>query len=269
VELDGACVLLTGASSGIGAALAPMLAGRGATVALVARRADRLEQVVAECCEHTAGSRAFPADLSDPERAAAVALEVSDAMGGVDCLVNNAAMPKRISARALTTSDLHEVMDLNFHAPVAMTLALLPGWLAAGRGAVVNVTSMGGRLGIPRESAYCASKFALCGWTETLAMELADTGISVQLLLPGPIDTEIWQVPGNEPADYAGPFVPAAECAAAMVDAMEAGGFEHYVPPTLPGGGSAAGTVTMHNADIDGFIAMMAAIARSNEEGQP
>jgi short-subunit dehydrogenase len=268
VELDGARVLLTGASSGIGAALAPMLAARGATVALVARRADRLEAIAAKCQEHTPGSRAFPVDLAQPTRAARAAVEISDAVGGVDCLVNNAAMPKRVAVERLIARDLNEVMDLNFHTPVQMTLALLPRWLAADRGAVVNVSSMGGRLGIPSESAYCASKFALCGWTETLAMELRGTGVEVQLMLPGPIDTEIWHVPGNEAPDYAGPFIPASECAAAIVDAMEEGGFEHYVPATLPGGGSAADVLSMHNADIDGFIAMMATVGRSTDAGE-
>src|SRR5262249_48385609 len=102
VALAGARILLTGASSGIGAALAPMLAARGAVVGLVARRRERLEQVLAECRRHTPGSRMFVADLADLERAEAVAREAWDAFGGVDVLVNNAAIGKRKHLTELT-----------------------------------------------------------------------------------------------------------------------------------------------------------------------
>ena len=78
---------------------------------------------------------------------------------------------------------------------------------------MVNVSSLGGRVPIANEAAYCASKFALCGWTEAMAVDLHGTGVEVKLVLPGPIDTEIWDQPGNDPAAYQGPFVPAAEAA--------------------------------------------------------
>jgi short-subunit dehydrogenase len=268
MELDGARVLVTGASSGIGAALAPLLAARGAEVALVARRADRLASVLERCRAHTSASRSFTADLADPSVAAGTAIAVRDAMGGVDCLVNNAAMPKRVAVTRLDDRDLTDVMNLNFHAPVRMTLALLPGWLEAGRGRVVNVASMGGRIGIPGESAYCASKFALCGWSETAAMELHGTGVEVQLLLPGPVDSEIWDVPGNDPPGYDGPLVAADECAAAIVDAIEQGGFQHYVPAVLPGDGRAAEVVALHDADVDGYIELVhSMVGTADEEG--
>ena len=114
----------------------------------------------------------------------------------------------------LTPADVAHVMDVNFHAPVRMSLALLPDWLARGGGCVVNVSSLGGRVPIAHEAAYCASKFALCGWTEAMAVDLHGTGVEVKLVLPGPIDTEIWDQPGNDPAAYQGPFVPAADAAA-------------------------------------------------------
>src|SRR5690606_24126836 len=102
--------------------------------------------------------------------------------------------------------------------------------LARGSGLVVNVSSMGGRLGIGHEAAYCAAKFALCGWSEAMRLDLEGTGVGVKLLLPGPVDTEIWHRPGNEPARYDGPLVPAHEAAVAIADAIERDGFEHYVP---------------------------------------
>ena len=92
MKIEGSTVLVTGASSGIGAALAPQLAERGAIVGIVARRADRLEEVLEQCRRHTTESRMWSADLGDLERAEAVALEAWDAFGHLDCLVNNAAI---------------------------------------------------------------------------------------------------------------------------------------------------------------------------------
>ncbi len=118
-----------------------------------------------------------------------------------------------------------------------MSLALLPDWLARGSGCVVNVSSLGGRVPIANEAAYCASKYALCGWTEGMAVDLHGTGVEVKLVLPGSIDTEIWDQPGNEPAGYQGPFVPAADAAQSVIDAIEGDGFEYYAPPEMPTGG--------------------------------
>jgi short-subunit dehydrogenase len=260
MEISGANVIVTGASSGIGAALAPMLAERGATVGLVARRADRLEAVLAECRARTPESRAWPVDLGDLDAAEELVHQAAREWGRVDVLVNNAGIPARIPVPRLTPADIAHVMDVNFHAPVRMSLALLPDWLARGRGCVVNVSSLGGRVPIPQEAAYCASKFALCGWTEAMAVDLYGTGVEVKLVLPGPIDTEIWDQPGNDPADYQGPFVPAAEAAASIVDAIEGDGFEYYAPPDFPGGGAQHDIVVGKSNDPGAFVAAMAAM---------
>jgi short-subunit dehydrogenase len=223
-------ILVTGASSGIGAALAPMLAAKGATVGIVARRKDRLEEVVERCREHTSESRSWAVDLGDLEAAERVALEAWDAFGGLDCLVNNAAIPKRTPMARLTKDEVDTVMRVNFTSPVRMTLTLLPRWLERGRGCVVNVSSMGGRLGIVHEGAYCASKFALCGWSEAMALDLWHTGVDVRLVIPGPIATEIWDVPDNDPAVYDGPLEPPEVVAEGIVAAIEGDAFEHYLP---------------------------------------
>jgi len=263
VKIDGSTVLVTGASSGIGAALAPMLTARGATVGIVARRKDRLEEVLARCVEHAPGSRLWAADLGDLDAAERVAREAWDGFGGVDCLVNNAAIPKRMPVQRLTREEVDTVMRVNFTSPVRMTFALLPDWLARDSGCVVNVSSMGGRIGIAHEAAYCASKFALCGWSESMAIDLHDTGIEVKLVLPGPIETEIWDLPDNDPALYAGPFVPADECAASIVDAIEGDGFESYVPPEFPGGlGKQHDMVIGKTTNPDAFIDAMGQMAR-------
>jgi short-subunit dehydrogenase len=240
--------------------LGPMLAARGATVGLAARRADRLEEVLAECRVHTPGSRAWPVDLGDLPAAEELVHQAAREFDGVDCLVNNAGIPARIPVPRLTPADVAHVMDVNFHAPVRMSLALLPDWLARGSGCVVNVSSLGGRVPIAQEAAYCASKFALCGWTEAMAVDLHGTGVEVKLVLPGPIDTEIWDQPGNDPADYQGPFVPAADAAASIVDAIEGDGFEYYAPPNFPGGGPQHDIVVGKSNDPGAFVQVMGSL---------
>ena len=236
MQIKDSKILVTGASSGIGAALAPMLAARGATVGIVARRKERLEAVLAECREHAPESCLWAADLGDLDAAERVAHEAWDTFGGVDCLINNAAIPKRMPVPRLTTDEVDTVMRVNFTSPIRMTMALLPRWLERDSGCVVNVSSMGGRIGIAHEAAYCASKFALCGWSESMAIDLHRTGVEVKLVLPGPISTEIWDLPDNDAPIYDGPFVSAEDCAQSIIDAIEGDGFEFYVPPEFPGG---------------------------------
>jgi len=248
LKIDGATVLVTGASSGIGASLAPMLAERGATLGLVARREDRLAAVLEQCQGHSPDSRMWTLDLADVEAAERLALEAWDALGGVDVLVNNAAIPKRRAVTELTLDDLHETMAVNFESPVRMTLALLPRWVERDEGMVVNVSSLGGRLGIMHETAYCASKFALCGWSEAMALDLWGTGVGVKLVLPGAIDTEIWDRPGSEAPLYDGPKEPPAVVAEGICEAIEGDGFEFYLPDMK-------GVAEFKTSDIDTFMA--------------
>jgi short-subunit dehydrogenase len=259
MQLDGSKILVTGASSGIGAALAPQLAAKGATVGIVARRAERLEAVVAECREHTPDSTFWAADLSDVDRAVAVANEAWEHFDGLDALVNNAAIGKRKLVQTLTPEDIAVTMRTNFESPIRMAMALLPRWLERGEGLVVNVSSMGGRLGILHEAAYSASKFAMCGWSESARMDLDGTGVKVKLVLPGPIETEIWEVqPGELPGLYDGPFVTAADCAADIVTAMEGDGFEYYTPELVPGGWAQKDLVVGKTQSCDDFLTGMA-----------
>lgn len=262
MRIDGSTILVTGASSGIGAALAPMLAARGATVGIVARRRERLEEVLERCTEHAPGSRCWAVDLGDLDAAERAAREAWDTFDGLDCLVNNAAIPKRTPVTRLTPDEIDTVMRVNFTSPVRMTLALLPRWLTRDSGCVVNVSSMGGRIGIAHEAAYCASKFALCGWSEALAIDLHGTGVEAKLVLPGPIETEIWDLPDNDPALYEGPFVAAEECAASIVDAIEGDGFEWYAPPEFPGGlGAQRDMVIGKTTNVDAFLDAMGRMA--------
>jgi short-subunit dehydrogenase len=223
-------VLLTGASSGIGAALAILLAKRGAKVGIVARRRDRLAEVLDECRQLSPDSRMWVADLGDLADAERVADEAWEAFGHLDTIVNNAAIPKRRHVIRLTADEVADVMRINFESPVRMILHLLPRMLERNEGTIVNVASAAGRLGVLHEAAYCASKFALSGWTEVMAIDLARTGLRVKLVHPGPIDTEIWSLPDNEDPIYDGPKVSPGECAAGILAAMDSESFEHYVP---------------------------------------
>lgn len=250
----GKRVLITGASSGLGAALARRMATRGAVVGLTARRRDRLGEVLADCRRASPDSAMWVADLADTAALADLALRAWDALGGVDVLINNAAMPKRRSVIALDPDEAEEVMRANFFAPMRLTLALLPRLLARGSGMIVNVSSVGGRLGITHESAYCASKFALCGWSEAMAVDLHDTPISVKLIEPGPVDTAIWDHPGSEEPLYQGPKVAADVVADGIIAALGSDRFEHYLPDMKA-------VVDAKNADLDAFIAGAAGMA--------
>ena len=263
MKLAGSRILLTGASSGIGAALAPQLAAAGATVGIVARRADRLEEVLAECRRHTPGSRMWAADLGDLERAEAIALEAWDAFGGLDGLINNAAIPKRTPVTKLTAADVAHVMDVDFHSPVRMSLAVLPKMIEQASGMIMFVSSMGGRIPISNEAAYNAAKFAMCGWSEAMYLDLWQTGVAVKLILPGSIDTEIWDQPDNEPALFDVEKVAAGVCAAGIVAAIEDDGFEYYVPAQLPGGIDAKAIAVGKHQRCDDYLRGMAQFAQS------
>jgi short-subunit dehydrogenase len=266
MKIEGASILVTGASSGIGAALAPMLARRGATVGLVARRADRLAEVLEECRAFSPESRLWAADLGDLDRAERVGLEAWDAFGGLDVLVNNAAIPKRTHVADLTPADVQHVMDVDFHSPARMALALLPRMLERGRGQIMFVSSMGGRIPIMNESAYNAAKYAMCGFAEAMTLDLTGTPLEVKLVLPGPIETEIWDQPDNVPALIDVEKVPAAECAAGIADAIEDGGFEYYVPPIFPGGVDAKAIAVGKTQSCDQYLRGMGEFARSLRE---
>jgi short-subunit dehydrogenase len=144
---------------------------------------------------------------------------------------------------------------------VAITLAVLPRMLSRRSGTIVNISSLGGRLGIPTEAAYSGSKFALAGWSEALAMDLAGTGVHVKLVLPGAIDTEIWDQPGNDAPLYDGPKEPASVIARGIAEVIDSGTFEHYLPDMKA-------VVEMKTSDIDTFMVGMRAMSdRAESDG--
>lgn len=258
MKIAGSTILLTGASSGIGEALAPILAARGATVGIAARRADRLEATLAKVREHSPDSKSWSVDLSDVDAAVRWVDTAWDAFGGVDCLINNAAIGKRKLVADHTAEDIDSVMRTNFISPISMNIELIPKMLAQGSGTIVNVASGGGRFGIAHESMYCASKFAMSGWSEVAAIDLADTPVEVKLIQPGAIATEIWiPQPGELPGLQGAEFATAEECAEGIADALETDGFEFFVPADLKA------NVDWKNSDMAGWINLMAEVGKA------
>jgi short-subunit dehydrogenase len=186
MQVQDRTVWITGASSGIGAALAVELAARGARLILSARRAEALEAVRARCA-HPERHRVLLLDLAEPDSLSAAV----EAAGPVDILVNNGGISQRARADQSLVRVDRQLMEVNFFAPVALTKAVLPGMKARHRGQIVVVSSLLGLYATPLRSSYAASKHALHGFFDALRAELHGEGIAVTLLCPGYVRTEI------------------------------------------------------------------------------
>jgi short-subunit dehydrogenase len=193
VELQGAVTVVTGASRGIGAATARRLADRGARVGLVARDAADLDVVRAGLA--TEGVVA-PADVTDRAAVAAAIGRITDELGPVDVLVNNAGAGAYAAVLEEDPDAFDRLMQLNYLGTVHATLAVLGSMATRRRGHIVNVASIAGRVGAPFEAAYSASKFAVVGFTESLTAEMAPFGVRCSLVNPGPVSTSFTDARG-------------------------------------------------------------------------
>lgn len=254
-RFEGRRVLVTGASSGIGAATALAFAREGATVGLAARRADRLAAVLEQCRAYTPDSVALTVDLARLDDIDAFAARAVEELGGtVDVLVNNAGIPKRRKAASLTPEDLHEVMAVNFEAPVRLTAALLPAMLERGDGHIVNLSSMGVHMFSYGVGAYAASKAAVELWTEALHLELGGTGVAAHLFVPGTTLTEFsTEREGNDPPFPVDPATAATpeQVAAALLDCLGTEVFITYATERD------AATAKAKNTDPNAFLAQL------------
>jgi short-subunit dehydrogenase len=224
VQVSGSLCLVTGATSGIGRAIAVELARRDAELIVSGRDPDALEHIATA----TRG-RAVRADLvsrDDVERLAAEAT-------GVDVVVHAAGEGAYGPAAELSTADVERLVALNVTAPVALTAALLPPMLERGRGHVVVVGSIAGRVGRGHEALYAATKAAVSVFGDSLRAELRGTGVGVLVVTPGPVGTRFFERRGV-PYDRAWPRPVAPEqVAAATVAALESGRAEITVPTWL------------------------------------
>ena len=216
MKIERSVAVVTGASSGIGAAVAVELARRGAAVVVTARREAELEDTADRCRAHAPTSFAIAGDLAEPDHCARIVSEAGDRLGPIGILVNNAGISMHRHALQTSAADVEHVMNVNFLAAVRTTMAAVPVMVEHRRGSVVNVTSVAGYIPNPRESAYGASKAALNLWSHGLGVDLHGTGVHIGVLSPGPIDTEIWDN-DDTPSSYKGRKYPPQIVAAAVV----------------------------------------------------
>ena len=224
--LQGKRALVTGASGGIGRAIALELARAGTDLVLLARRGDRLAGVADEITQLGRRAVAVVGDVTDPDTRRR-ALEVArDRLGGLDVLVNNAGITAHGRFADADPERLRPIMETNFFAPAELIRAALPLLRDGREPIVVNISSVLGRRGCPHKSEYSASKFALDGLSESLRAEFAPLGIDVLVVTTGPTDTEFFQhlieEHGELPWKDAKPVAP-ERVARATVRAIERG----------------------------------------------
>ncbi len=226
-SLAGKVAIVTGASSGIGLAVAQRLAAEGAKVALVARTKSKLEEVAASLGAENAA--AFPLDVADFAALAALPKAVVDRFGGLDILVNNAGLNHRGPLMGLTAEQAAAVITVNLTAPIYLT-RVCGDHLRSG-GAVVNVASLAGMVPVHHESAYSASKAGLRAFTRVIAEELAERGIHCSSVCPGPVDTNFFGDIDSVPdLVFSQPMSTAEQVAAAVLACITRGTPEIALP---------------------------------------
>lgn len=188
-SLAGKRAVITGASRGIGAATARMLAEAGCAVVLTARSAPQVEELAEQLRDSHFSARAIGCDVSDPEQVAELCRQAHNWLGGIDILVNNAGVASSAPLARTTLEEWNRLFAINATGVFLCTQAFLPGMVAAGWGRVINIASVAGKMGAPYISAYAASKHAVIGFTRCIALEVARRGVTVNAICPGYVDT--------------------------------------------------------------------------------
>ena len=255
MSFAGKTIWITGASSGIGAALAEAFAADGAHVMLSGRRVDALADVAARC----PGSRVLPFETTDLAALPGIAAEA----GPVDMLVNNAGISQRSLALDTDFAVYRTVMEVDFFAPLRLTQLVLPAMVAARAGRIVNIASVAGKIGSPLRTGYCAAKHAMIGWSDALRAEIAQYGVAVHVVAPGFVRTGVatnaiqgdGSTRGRSDPDIEAGISPAA-AAATILSGIAAGTRE-----ILVGDGPEMGLVALRGSDPDRLFDMMAGFA--------
>ncbi|MEZ4222182.1 MAG: SDR family oxidoreductase [Polyangiaceae bacterium] len=224
-------IVITGASAGVGAAVARRFADRSARLLLAARGQPGLDAIAAELSSRTEVVT-MAMDVANDAQCEALIARAEDVFGGIDVLVNNAGYNARGDFEAMTAMDLAQMVDVNLRAPVVLTRHALPVLRRQGGGAIVNVASLAGRTPVPHAVVYSASKFGLRAFSLALNEELRGSGITVSVVSPGPIDTgflldDIDQVPDLVLSQ---PMSSAEQVADAVVDCALRGTPERALP---------------------------------------
>jgi NAD(P)-dependent dehydrogenase (short-subunit alcohol dehydrogenase family) len=190
-ELSSRTALITGASRGLGKAMALALSSAGATIALVARDAAKLQEVRAEIVSRGGKANVFLADVTREDQVLRLESEISSQLGKIQILINNAGTNVRKNLTEFTSEEWHKVVDTSLTSTFLMCRAFVPHMKGGGYGRVINMTSIMSHISLPGRSAYSSSKAALLGLTRALALEVAAEGITVNGISPGPFATEM------------------------------------------------------------------------------
>jgi len=228
-KLKQKTVVVTGASSGIGRAAALEFARRGANLVLAARRGELLEEIARECRTIGANCKIVLTDVTQR----ADCEHLIDMAGSVDVLVNNAGFAIFDAIESARPDDLASMMQTNYFGTVWCTQAVLPQMLARGNGTIVNVASIAGIMGYARMGGYCATKFAVIGFSETLRDEVLGRGVRVAMVCPGTVETEFFvkaergKMPGASRLILA---IKPEKVARAIANAAEDGRYRRILP---------------------------------------
>ncbi len=231
-RFSGKVVVLTGASAGIGAAAARLFAAEGAAVVLAARSRSELERLASDIVGGGGRALVVPTDVADRAACERLLARAADELGGIDVLVNNAGMNKRGAIERWTPDELAAVVQVNLTAPIVLTRLALPHLRKRGRGAIVNVASIAGRIPVGHEAVYSATKFGLRAFTFALIEELEGSGITVSAVSPGPVDTGFIMENLDEVPDlvFAQPMSSAEDIARGILDCAADGTLERAIP---------------------------------------
>jgi len=205
-DLQGKKALVTGASGGIGGAIAQVFNSQGAEVGLSGTRVDTLEALAGEI---GSGAHVVPADLSSAEGVEQLVKDVMDAMGGIDILINNAGLTRDNLAMRLKEEDWQTVLEVNLTSAFRLSRAVLRSMMKARWGRIIGITSIVGVTGNPGQANYAASKAGMIGMSKSLAQEVASRGVTVNCVAPGFIATAMTDVLADEQKEKLNAGIPA------------------------------------------------------------
>ena len=234
MEFVNQVVLITGASNGIGRQLAVDFAARGAIVVGCGRSIPRLKETLMEVRRASPRSAMIGCDVGDAEQVRGMTAKVLADYGKIDILINNAGVGMRKPFVETPLETIEEIVRTNFLGAVYCAHEVLPPMIARGSGHIVNISSGAGKIGALNMSAYCGSKFAMNGWSESLYYELRPLGIKVSTICPGPVQTEFNRdFRDTEPKSPAKLMVSPAEVCREVIKAIEKDRFEVIMPRWL------------------------------------
>lgn len=211
-DLTGKTALVTGATGGIGGAIAHAYHKAGATVAISGRNKDKLEALKNELGERVL---VLPADLSDPESGVALIKAAEEEMGQIDILVNNAGLTRDNLSMRMKDEEWQDVIDVNMTATFKMAKAVQRGMMKRRHGRIINIASVVGVTGNPGQCNYVASKAGMIGWSKAMAQEVASRGITVNCIAPGFIATPMTEVLTDEQKERINSGIPAGRMGSA------------------------------------------------------